>query len=39
MRPAPPVAKSVRLGVEDHDLAGLHLERGHADDVALVVAD
>jgi hypothetical protein len=39
MRPAPPVAKSVARAWKIHDLAGLHFHRGHAEDLALFVAN
>ena len=39
MRPAPPVASTVDLRFEDHQVAGFHFERDDADDIAVGVAD
>ena len=39
MRPAPPVASSVAFACRIMHLAGLHLERDHAEHVAVGVAD
>ena len=38
MRPAPPVAKHRRLGLQDHHLAGFHLVGDHAEHVAVGIA-
>jgi hypothetical protein len=39
MRPGPAGGQQHGLGLQDVDVAGLHLERGDADHVALGVAD
>ena len=39
MRPPPPVANSVAFACSDHDFAGFHVQRRHAEHIAFLITN